>query len=204
MGNVDESFNSLLIKHWYWSSRLENTHVLFSSMVFILQQLMFYVLTHWSLETHMCHWTGNKIDSCNGLAPSQAIYWTNVQAHFVGWKINTSHDELLKIIFPWMHILGWCVHGNGFANLTQIDTSQNSHNASDKYPTMHHFVTEMCTFLLQNDALWDVGLMHCGICVTSLMNEECCSHLHCITKPYLIIVALKQQAQFPVTKDVRV
>ena len=21
----------------------------------------------------------------------------------------------------------------------------NSHNASDKYPTMHHFVTEMCT-----------------------------------------------------------
>ena len=21
----------------------------------------------------------------------------------------------------------------------------------------------MCTFLLQNDALWDIGLMHCGI-----------------------------------------
>ena len=27
-------------------------------------------------------------------------------------------------------------------------------NAGDKYPTMHHFVTGMCTFLLQNGALW--------------------------------------------------
>ena len=33
---------------------------------------------------------------------------------------------------------------------------------------MHHFVTEMCThictFLLQNGALWDMGLVHCRIC----------------------------------------
>ena len=35
--------------------------------------------------------------------------------------------------------------------------------ALDKYPTMHHFVTEMCTFLLQNGALWDMGLVYCGI-----------------------------------------
>ena len=37
---------------------------------------------------------------------------------------------------------------------------------------MHHFVTEMCTrvctFLLQNGALWDVCLMHCGICEMGL------------------------------------
>ena len=26
-----------------------------------------------------------------------------------------------------------------------IDPSNKSHNASDKYPTMHHFATEMCT-----------------------------------------------------------
>ena len=29
---------------------------------------------------------------------------------------------------------------------------------------MQRFVTEMCTFLLQNGALWDMGLVHCGIC----------------------------------------
>ena len=43
---------------------------------------------------------------------------------------------------------------------------QMSHNAS--------FVTEMCThlctFLLQNDALWDMGLVHCGICATGLLQ----------------------------------
>ena len=31
-----------------------------------------------------------------------------------------------------------------------------------KHPTMHHFVTEMCTFLLQSGALRDMGLVHCG------------------------------------------
>ena len=31
---------------------------------------------------------------------------------------------------------------------------------------MHHFVSEMCTFLLQNGAWWDMGLVHCGICAT--------------------------------------
>ena len=41
-----------------------------------------------------------------------------------------------------------------------------------KYPTMHHVVTEMCTFLLQHGALWDMGLVHCGICTTGLL------HLH--------------------------
>ena len=43
------------------------------------------------------------------------------------------------------------------------DPFHQSQNASEKYPTMHHFVTEMCTFLLQNVALWDMGLLHCGI-----------------------------------------
>ena len=47
-----------------------------------------------------------------------------------------------------------------------------SHNALDTYPTMHHFVTEMCTctFLLQNGTLWDTGLVHCGIFATGLLT----------------------------------
>ena len=35
------------------------------------------------------------------------------------------------------------------------------------------FVTEMCTFLLQNDALWDMGPMHCGVCATGLLEGIC-------------------------------
>ena len=37
---------------------------------------------------------------------------------------------------------------------------------------MHHFVTEMCTFLLQNGALRDMGLVHCGICEMGLLKEN--------------------------------
>ena len=38
-----------------------------------------------------------------------------------------------------------------------IDTSYKSHNASEIYPIMQYFVTEMCTFLLQIGAcgIWD-------------------------------------------------
>ena len=36
---------------------------------------------------------------------------------------------------------------------------------------MHHFVTEMFTFLLQNGALWDIGLVHCGVCATDLLEK---------------------------------
>ena len=32
------------------------------------------------------------------------------------------------------------------------------------YLTMHHFVTEMCTFSVKNGALWDICLVQCGIC----------------------------------------
>ena len=35
---------------------------------------------------------------------------------------------------------------------------------------MHHFVTEMCTFLLHNGALWDMVLVHHGICETCLTH----------------------------------
>ena len=37
---------------------------------------------------------------------------------------------------------------------------------------MHHFVTEMCTFLLQNGALWDMGLVYCVICAKCLISID--------------------------------
>ena len=35
-------------------------------------------------------------------------------------------------------------------------------------PAMHHFVAEMCTFLLQNGASWDIRLVYWGLCATVL------------------------------------
>ena len=51
--------------------------------------------------------------------------------------------------------------------------SHKSHNASNRYATIHHFVTKMytcdmhvCTFLLQSGALWNMELVYYGIYVT--------------------------------------
>ena len=68
----------------------------------------------------------------------------------------------------------WPMSGPPLTPLTLLssfapqDPPHKSHNASGKYPTMHHFVTEMYTFLLQSGALWDICLMLCGICEMGL------------------------------------
>ena len=58
---------------------------------------------------------------------------------------------------------------SGSKQSLQIDLSHKSHNALDKYPTMHHCVTEMCTFVHISVTKWCImgylsNLMHCGIC----------------------------------------
>ena len=50
------------------------------------------------------------------------------------------------------------------------DQSHQSHNASVPYPTIHHFGTEMCTFLFQSGVLWDMEQVHYGICETILLS----------------------------------
>ena len=59
----------------------------------------------------------------------------------------------------------------------KIDLFHKSHNASGKYPAMHHFVTEMWPSLLQCDALWDVWLVHCGICGTGARFPQLSCHV---------------------------
>ena len=82
-----------------------------------------------------------------------------------------------------------------FLFLRGWDLSHKSHNAPVAYPTMHHFVTEMCTFLLQNCALWDFCLMYYGICELVLFYDLClsimgnymkckCTHSYVVAKQY--------------------
>ena len=56
--------------------------------------------------------------------------------------------------------------------LIAYDLLHKSHIAPVPYLTMHHFVTEMCTFLLWSDALWDICLMHFGICEVGLIDMD--------------------------------
>ena len=55
---------------------------------------------------------------------------------------------------------------NSFMHVAQF---HKCHNASVPYPTMHHFGTEMCTFLFQCGAFWDMRQVHCGIFETALL-----------------------------------
>ena len=44
-----------------------------------------------------------------------------------------------------------------------IGQPHQSHNAPVPHPIIQHFGTEMCIFLFESDALWDMGQLHSGI-----------------------------------------
>ena len=75
--------------------------------------------------------------------------------------------------FPDLSELTMCGNAKEY-NATE--PSHQSHNSLDNYHTTHHFVTNnmhTCTFMLQNYALWDMGLVHCGVCATGLLCFSC-------------------------------
>ena len=106
-----------------------------------------------------------------------------------GYWWYVSHHLHIRLLWQLDALLQWCAPPptTSVSNtLWWIDPSHESHN--DKYPTMHHFVTEMCTFLLQNCALWDMGLVHYGICVTNqfLWFTEAWWHIYALMNLVII------------------
>ena len=79
------------------------------------------------------------------LACARASKLTTTKMYFVRNDEVNMFNQSFKCIF---------LYGSDCMSY-QIDPSHKSHNAPDKYPTMHHFVTEMCT--------WDMAQMHSGI-----------------------------------------
>ena len=93
------------------------------------------------------------------LAPSQweMSLQCNVVSHWLGARLESAllfHSQSLAV-------------DDLMANFIAIDPSHKSHNASHKYPIMHHFVTEMCTHVhisvtkccivgYDTDAFWDL------------------------------------------------
>ena len=67
------------------------------------------------------------------------------------------------------HVLSQWTHsgsnGDLFSgDLAIIDPSYKSHNASDKYATMHHFVTEMCTSVPISVTKRGIVVYRTGVC----------------------------------------
>ena len=100
------------------------------------------------------------------------------QRRFTRWFKWRFFSLKTVLMFCWKLMLIWfsfelcsrCIrqHTDALPGCASNDLSHKSHNAPVTYPLMHHFVTEMCT-LLQNGALWDICLMHCGICEMNLL-----------------------------------
>ena len=75
----------------------------------------------------------------------------------------------ITLFFTFVITVITCYHTKGMVKIDQ--PPKKSHNTPVPYPTTHHLVTEMCTMLLQNGALWNTGLVHCGICATALLQH---------------------------------
>ena len=113
---------------------------------------------------------------------SRGVSYLTQWLTFCTWSFLTAfpwNKNLYRISFKFVptvltesvlvQVIAWC--GTG------IDTSHKSHNALDKHPTMHHFVTERCTQHVHisvtkwysvrygTDVLWD-------LCNRSIMQND--------------------------------
>ena len=148
-------------------------------------------MSHWGRVTHICVGNLTIIGPDNGLSPGrrQAIIWTNAGILLTGpWGTNFS-ENLIGIhtfSFKKMHLkmssakwrpFGLChnvlkeklIYGDLVTPIggVPIDPTHSSHNPPVSYPTMHHFVTEMCTCVVHCGIF--VWVVHCGIfvwCIT--------------------------------------
>ena len=60
-----------------------------------------------------------------------------------------------------------------------FDLLHKPRDAPGPYPTIHKFMTEMCTILLQNRALWVISLMHRRICkIDQWIHDDKISHFN--------------------------
>ena len=103
---------------------------------------------------------------CLGVLKCSKRFQNGVPLTFLG--ICFYHN----IIIIWIQTIllrsFWCAK----LNLTWIRfLIAETHNAPVSYYTIHHFCNKLCTFLLQNDALLDIWLMHCWICEMSSLTK---------------------------------
>ena len=80
---------------------------------------------------------------------------------------------LLPFITMWLEFVNGIIF---LVTTEQIDPSHKSHHTLDNVPhcsILQQKYAHECTSLLQNDASWDMGLVHCGICITGSIGSPC-------------------------------
>ena len=167
--------------HWYFV-------VIFALTCFIMNKIVLKSLR--PSDAYICVGNQTIIGSGNGLSPGRGQWW-----NIVNWTIRNKISEILKynsyifiqqkvlakIVCNLATILSWpqCVD--------PIGELHQSHNASVTYPTMHHFVTEKCTYVhisvtkwcivgYLSDALWDLWD---GSITPAIVTTGAYRHPHC-------------------------
>ena len=103
----------------------------------------------------------------------QTMILTHVMArHWLGAKPQESHWWLVTSILIEISLKCILDHPTDKTPKRPISlipecTCPISHNATLCNRNVH-----MCTFLLQNGALWDMGLMHCGTCTIGPIDNQ--------------------------------
>ena len=93
------------------------------------------------------------------------------------WYTHCLHPHTSRWVCRCLGLVSiWPGHATCWTNSrVAIDPSHKSHNALEKYSMMHHFVTEMCTFLLQNVAFWDSCNFYCTVITPKLPSHFICA-----------------------------
>ena len=67
-----------------------------------------------------------------------------------------------------------------------IEPSHKSHNASDQYLTMYHFVAELCTLVKKSVTKWcTLRIVQHWVCAADLLYILCWSAFNFLTKSYI-------------------
>ena len=93
------------------------------------------------------------------------------------WNSPCSLMHICVIIYGWRNF-------EQVFQVTAVDRSRKSHNVPLSYHIIHHFGTEMCTFLFQRVVLCDMGQGHCKICQIGLLNLA--KHNVTVTNPHVL------------------
>ena len=73
--------------------------------------------------------------------------------HRAAWGASVANNVNLTNQMNHLGLLTFC-YPNIFCHVAMINLIYKSRNAPDPYPTMYHFVTEMCTYVHISDAKW--------------------------------------------------
>ena len=102
-----------------------------------------FLIKHWSQRTHRCSARVVGLESIHWGLVSR---YSTVRSGTLTWREWGLWFSSLK-------------HSEAYIS-PRTDSFHKSHNTSGKYPTM----------LLQNGALWEMGLAQSGVCPTGLLN----------------------------------